>query len=69
MKIGDCHVNVIFKDIPVPEMCIKNADDSFTVLIDARLSKDEQNKMFIHAVKHITNMDFEKLEVQKIEMV
>lgn len=69
MEIGDYHVNLIFKDIPVPEMCIKNADDSFTILINAKLSKEEQGKMFIHAVKHITNMDFEKLEVQKIEMV
>lgn len=68
-RIGDYNVNVIFRDLPVPEMTCKNADDSYTIFINARLSSEEQNKMFVHAVKHITQNDFEKLEVQRIEVV
>lgn len=66
-KIGDYDINVIFKDLPIPEMVTKNSDDSYTIFINARLSHEEQNKMFVHAVKHITGHDFEKHDVQIIE--
>ena len=64
---SDYDINVIFKDLPIPEMVTKNSDDSYTIFINARLSQTEQNKMFVHAVKHITGRDFEKHDVQIIE--
>lgn len=48
-------------------MVCKNPDDSYTILIHAKLSHEEQNRMFVHAVKYITQCDFDKHDVQIIE--
>lgn len=66
-EIGDYDINVILKDLPIPEMVTKNADDSYTIFINAKLSSLTQNQLFIHAVKHITQCDFDKHDVQIIE--
>lgn len=49
------------------EMVIPNEDDSYTVLINARLSDVERMAAYEHAMKHIVGNDFEKDEVQIIE--
>lgn len=63
-------VNVILVDFPNTkgyEMCVENSDGSYTVLINARMSTDQQRKAYEHAVYHIENNDFEKESVQEIE--
>lgn len=63
-------VNVIMSnDMPLtmPEHIIKNADDSFTIFLNAKLSQEAQKEGFEHALKHIKNDDFSKEDVQQIE--
>ena len=51
----------------VPGSVWKNDDDSYTIFIDAKLSKDAQKKVFFHEMRHIQENDFEKCDVQEIE--
>lgn len=53
----------------VKEAVTPNADGSYTIFIDNRLCKEEQNNAFLHAVKHILENDFEKSDVNIIEQV
>ena len=64
-------VNVVLVNFPNSgrEMVVKNEDDAYTILINARLSNDEQLKAYQHAMKHIENDDFEKTDAQQIETV
>lgn len=48
-------------------MIIKNEDDSYTILINAKLSARGRIDAYNHALKHIENEDFEKNNVQEIE--
>ncbi|WP_270395704.1 hypothetical protein [Mediterraneibacter massiliensis] len=50
------------------EMVIKNEDGSYTILINAKLSDQGRISAYEHALKHITNEDFEKANVQEIEV-
>lgn len=52
----------------VPGSVWKNSDDSYTIFIDARLNTIEQKKVFLHEMNHIQKNDFEKNDVQEIEM-
>lgn len=38
------------------------ADDTYNIYLNARLSKVEQKKAFLHEMKHISQKDFEKCE-------
>lgn len=35
-------------------------DDSYNIYLNARLSRTEQKKAFLHEMKHISQKDFEK---------
>lgn len=63
------NINVQFlnMDTMIPEHLVKNDDDSYTIFLNARLSKDSQLKSYYHALKHIIDDDFEKDNVQEIE--
>lgn len=45
----------------------QTADGSYTVFVNARLSRDMQIKAYRHEVEHISGQDFEKEDVQEIE--
>ncbi len=49
------------------EMVTLNEDGSYTILINSRLNRESAVKAYIHALSHIYNRDFEKLNVQEIE--
>lgn len=51
------------------EMVIKNEDESYTILINAKLSRDSQIAAYQHALKHIQNGDFDREygDIQEIE--
>lgn len=51
----------------VPGSVWHNADDSYTIFIDAKLSEEKQKKVFMHEMKHIQENDFSKDNVQEIE--
>lgn len=62
-------VNVFLIDFPNSgrEMVVPNEDDTYTILINAKLSRDEQLKAYEHAMKHIMRNDFAEQNVQAIE--
>ena len=39
----------------------------YTIYIDSRLTWEKKKEMYDHALSHIKNMDFEKVDVQAIE--
>lgn len=62
-------VNVQILNFPSPgnELVVPNEDGSFTIMINARLSYEDQMKAYAHAMRHIENNDFSKDNVQGIE--
>lgn len=49
--------------------CVRhNADDSYTIFIDASLNYEKQHEVFLHEMRHILGNDFDEEDVQKIEM-
>lgn len=56
-----------FKGVKGNEMVTVNEDDSYTILINARLSYEGQLKAYQHALRHINDDDFQKDDVQSIE--
>lgn len=64
----DYTVRLISSDIPYfKEAVVPNPDGSFDIYINARLSSNQQEQAFLHAVRHIEGHDFEKSDVQIIE--
>lgn len=54
-------------DTMIPEHLVKNEDDTYTIFLNARLSKESQLKSYYHALRHIKENDFQKEYVQEIE--
>lgn len=54
-------------DLPLRETVTKNEDDSYTIFINAKLSLEEQQEKFLHALKHISGNDFYKKNTDEIE--
>ena len=55
-------------DVMIPEHVVKNSDDSYSIFINARLSYERQIQAYRHALKHIYNGDYDKSDVDKIEL-
>lgn len=64
----DYQVRFIKMNNNIKEAVTKNEDDSYTIFIESRLCKEEQNDAFLHAIKHILDNDFEKTDVNSIEL-
>lgn len=62
-------VNVFYVDFPTKAhgMVTANADGSYTILLNSRLSLEQQRRTFRHEMWHIENNDFEKTDVDEIE--
>nr|WP_300849857.1 hypothetical protein [uncultured Schaedlerella sp.] len=68
MMTPDVNVVVMdFKGVKGNEVVTVNEDNSYTILINARLSYEGQLKAYQHALRHIENNDFQKNDVQSIE--
>ena len=61
------NTRLIDMDVLVGEQVIKNNDDSYTILLNARLSHERQLECYKHALLHINNEDFEKDNADVIE--
>lgn len=68
MTTPDVNVFLIDFQAPGKEMVVSNEDGSYTVLINARLSQDERLNAYRHALGHINGEDFEKPDIQSIEL-
>ena len=66
MKL-DINTRLIDMDVLIGEQVIKNNDDSYTILLNARLSHERQLECYRHALLHISNDDFEKDNADEIE--
>lgn len=66
MKL-DINTRLIDMDVLIGEQVIKNNDDSYTILLNARLSHERQLECYRHALLHINNEDFLKYNADKIE--
>lgn len=62
-------VNVVLMDNPfgVKGSTNKNEDGSYTIIINSRLSYEDQCSTYKHEINHILNGDFDMDDVQKIE--
>lgn len=52
------------------EMVCKNEDNTYTILVNSNLTAERQTEAIWHAISHIQNNDFERVEeygIQKIE--
>lgn len=63
------YYNVILLDDAggVPGSIWHNSDDSYTIFIDAKLCREQQQEVFIHEIGHAKLNDFEQSDVQYIE--
>lgn len=65
----DYHVQFIqFPNNKVKESVIENEDGSYTIFIEASLSREMQEEAFAHAMTHILGDDFTKDDINKIEL-
>ncbi|MFW5651699.1 MAG: hypothetical protein ACOCNC_10055 [Acetivibrio ethanolgignens] len=60
-------VTIDFRNTAETEIVTENADGSFTIFINAKMSFERQQEAYQHAMRHIDGNDFEKTDVQKIE--
>lgn len=60
---------IVLLDMSTNEAVTVNEDGSYTIFINARLNREQQIKSYYHAMKHITGKDFEKENVQEIEVL
>lgn len=67
VTLDDINVQILDMDTKVPEHLVKNNDDSYTIFLNARMSRENQIASYYHALKHITEDDFQKENVQEIE--
>ena len=67
ITLDDINVQILDMDTKVPEHLVKNNDDSYTIFLNARMLRENQIASYYHALKHITEDDFQKENVQEIE--
>ena len=65
----DINVQILDMDTMVPEHLVKNADESYTIFLNARVSQESHLKSYYHALRHIIENDFQKEDVQRIEII
>lgn len=61
------NTQLINMDVLIAERVIKNNDDSYTVLLNSRLSHERLMEAYSHAIEHIQNDDFENTNADTIE--
>ena len=69
IQLDEINVQIMDMDVMIPEHLVKNSDDSYTIFLNARLSRDSQLKYYYHALNHILKNDFHKDNVQEIELI
>lgn len=46
---------------------VKGIDDTYTIVLNSKLSHEDNVKSYLHELSHIKKHDFEKTDVQEIE--
>lgn len=69
MVTMDFDYQIFFMDgMSVNEMVTENEDGSFTIFVNSNLCESKRMRAINHAIMHIKNRDFEKENVQEIEL-
>ena len=57
-------INTLILDIPygIKGSCRANRDGSYTIILNARYTAEEQKEAYLHELEHIRNDDFYALE-------
>jgi len=50
------------------EAVTENEDGTYTIFIEAALSREKQKEKFFHAMKHILQSDFDKFNADQVEL-
>jgi hypothetical protein len=63
------NVQVVLYDFKnsVPGTVTPNSDGTYTIFINSRLSREMQEEVYLHELRHIKNGDFDKFNVNMIE--
>lgn len=65
----DYHIELIaFPSGKVHEAVTPNEDGSVTIFLDKNTTRESQIKRFLHVMKHLNACDFDRENVQEIEM-
>lgn len=65
----DIQIRILdFPTTKVTETVTQNADGSYTIFLNSRMTQERQLESYLHAMRHITNNDFEKHNVEQIEV-
>jgi hypothetical protein len=65
----DVYVYIVNLPSGINEMVTPDTDDDgYTIYIDDKLTYEGAEKAYLHALKHINNNDFEKSNVNDIEI-
>jgi len=61
--------NVHFLQLPsrIKGYARQNPDGTYTIILNSRLSFEQNIKTYFHEMKHIKNNDFDKLTVEEAE--
>jgi|LFRM01.1.fsa_nt_gb hypothetical protein len=61
--------NVHYMDMPcrVRGLTHKNSDGTYTIILNSRLSYEQNLKTYMHELKHIKNNDFDKPDIEDVE--
>lgn len=51
------------------ELVAPNPDGTYTILLNGKLSKKKQVDAFWHAIRHISNNDFERVDLYGIQSI
>ena len=61
---------VLLMDLPPTiHSFIKETDGFYTIVINSRLSREMQEKCYLHELEHLDNGDFEGGDVDEIERI
>ncbi len=67
-QLFDFDYNIQFIDMNnIPETVCPNADGSYTIFVNSKLTVERQQESALHALFHILQNDFEKNDVDVIE--
>lgn len=56
----DIHCRLLDMPTTIPAFVISNADCSYTIVLNSRLSHEQHLKSYAHEMQHIENGDYEK---------
>ena len=65
--MDDIYVYIVDMPTSAAEM-IMPCNGGYTIYLNARLSYQDRVKAYLHALGHVERNDFEKADVQQIEM-